>query len=150
MVAITAYPSPIAKPSSSFPLTDSNGVLTQYGQNTLLSMWSAINGANFIVPCLCDQTATNTLALTPLVTSPVPILSNAQAQVYTVFSTWAFVAVKTSTGNLSASVSPLGVLNVYKAQGATRATTGDVVLGSQYFLTYVDTLNANAGGFVLR
>lgn len=150
MVATAAYPQPIQKPTQSFPFTDQNGNLTQIGMNTISALWAAVNGANLIIPCTCLQASTNVLALTPLVTSPVTQQNSSQAGVYTVYSTWAFVAQKTSTGLLTANVSPLASLNVYKTNGSAQATTGDVTINLQYFLTYVDTLNSNAGGFVLR
>jgi hypothetical protein len=44
----------------------------------------------------------------------------------------------------------LATLNVYKTNGGAQATTNDVTSGRQYWLTYVDSLNSGAGGFVLR
>jgi hypothetical protein len=52
--------------------------------------------------------------------------------------------------NGPAATTALGTLNVYKNNGGTAAGAGDITISRQYTLTYVDSLNAGAGGFVLR
>ena len=73
---------------------------------------------------------------------------------YEDFDTFRFVADVTSTGNISALVvtpqGTLATLNVFKNNGGTQATTGDVTINRQYDLTFVDSLSSGTGGFVLR
>lgn len=122
-----------------------SGTLTRTAKQFLQQAWGFMVGTNRTVPC--EATGTNTIALTMLSSGP-------QVDKYASYDTYGFVAAATSTGNVSASVmttqGQLATLNVYKTNGAVRAGAGDVVSGSQYFLTYVDSLNAGAGGFVLR
>lgn len=146
----SAYPTPLQSPTKSFPIVDDDGVLTAMGMSLLNGIWSALNGANLIIPCSCNQQTVNVISLTPLLTSPVPQQNSQQIGNYTVFSTWAFIAQATSTALVTASVSPLSALRVYKSNGSTQAGSGDIVVNNQYFLTYVDTLNGGTGGFVLR
>lgn len=162
-----AYPIPIQAPTKAFAFVDvgtvskvefdsrteaiqGSGALSDLGMSCLNEIWAAVNGANMIIPCSVDQTSVNLLLLSPLVTSPVSKQNREQHGKYTVFSTWAFCANSTSTGLLTASVTPLDTLKVYKNNGGTQATSGDIVLNRQYFLTYVDSLDSNNGGFVLR
>jgi hypothetical protein len=44
----------------------------------------------------------------------------------------------------------LATLKVFKSNGASQATAGDIVSGLLYDFTYVDSLDSNNGGFVLR
>jgi hypothetical protein len=123
-----------------------SGYLSQTGRLVLQQAHDfAVNMAR-IIPANA-MTASNVITLTLLSVQP-------SVQQYAIFDTYGFVADATSTGTLTAKVvtasGTLATINIYKSNGATQATTGDVVLGSQYFLTYVDSLNAGAGGFVLR
>jgi hypothetical protein len=104
-----------------------------------------MQGSNRLIPC--NASGTNALILTMLQTSP--LLTQ-----YNDFDTFRFVATATSTGNMTATVvtpqGSLASLTIYKSNGSAIASTGDVASGLQYDLTYVDSLNAGAGGFVLR
>lgn len=142
----SAQPTPLVGPSQGMQFVDEKGYLTASGRISLQKMRDYIVNMNRVMPCNASTTS-NVITLTLLAVQPL-------VSQYGSYDTYGFVADATSTGNLSALVvtaqGTLATLNVYKANGATRATTGDVVLGSQYFLTYTDSLNTNAGGFVLR
>jgi hypothetical protein len=126
------------------------GNLTSNGINVLSDMLNYYIGSSRVIPC--EETGTNILALTQLSISPL-------IKQYNDYDIYQFVAAATSTGLVTANVTlvsgavvqgTLATLKVFKSNGATQATVGDVVLGSQYELTYVDSLNSGAGGFVLR
>lgn len=133
------------------PIVDpATGALNPTGINILTDLLNYIQGSSRLIPC--EETGTNVLALTQLSISPLI----SQYNDYDVFQ---FVAAATSTGLVTANVTvvqgqvtqgTLPTLNVYKSNGAAQATTGDVVLGSFYFLVYVDALNGGLGGFVLK
>ena len=142
----SAQPTPIVSPNPGLQFTDEKGNLTNNARIALQQMHDYVVSMNRIIPCN-PSTTSNVITLTMLPSQP-------QVNQYGSYDSYGFVADATSTGNLSAMVvttnGALATLNVYKAIGATRAGSGDVVLGSQYFVTYVDSLNSNAGGFVLR
>ena len=148
-VPASAQPTPIVSPNPGLQFTDEKGNLTNNARIALQQMHDYIVNMSRIIPC--DASGTNTIALSLLAVQP-------SLNQYSSYETFAFVAANTSSGNLSANVTAsvngtpqtFATLNVYKANGATRAGSGDVVSASQYFLTYVDSLNSNAGGFVLR
>lgn len=98
-------------------------------------------GALTVIPCTCA--GTNALTLTPVANTPT-------VSAYTSISpVFAFIAVNTSTGLLTASVAGLGVVNVYKGQGGVQATTGDIQAGLLYYVSFNQALNTGAGGLVL-
>lgn len=121
------------------------GLLSEHGVQLLSSWYNFIVGMNRVTPC--NATGTNTITLAPLTASPL-------IERYNDFEIYAFTAAATSTGDVSATVAPksgtLATLKVYKADGATRATTGDIVSGSFYLFIYVDSLDGGAGGFVKK
>ena len=126
------------------------GNLTSNGINVLSDMLNYYIGSSRVIPC--EETGTNVLALTQLSISPL-------IKQYNDYDIYQFVAAATSTGLVTANVTlvsgavtqgTLATLKVFKTNGAAQATTGDVVLGSQYELTYVDSLNGGLGGFVIR
>ena len=126
------------------------GNLTSNGINVLSDMLNYYIGSSRVIPC--EETGTNVLALTQLSISPL-------IKQYNDYDIYQFVAAATSTGLVTANVTlvsgavtqgTLATLKVFKTNGATQATVGDVVSGSQYELTYVDSLNGGLGGFVIR
>ena len=126
------------------------GNLTSNGINVISDMLNYYIGSSRVIPC--EETGTNVLALTQLSISPL-------IKQYNDYDIYQFVAAATSTGLVTANVTlvsgavtqgTLATLKVFKTNGATQATVGDVVLGSQYELTYVDSLNGGLGGFVIR
>jgi hypothetical protein len=146
MVATAAVPTPIPKPNKVAAFVDKDtGVLNDHGV-TLLSQWHAqMVGTSRLIPC--EATGQNLITLTPL--APSPLLEK-----YAAFDTFQFVAAQTSNGVVTATVVPksgtLATLKVFKSNGATQATTGDVVANSYYTLAYVDTLDSGNGGLVLK
>lgn len=136
---------PIVSINPGLRFTDERGYLTNRAAIALQQIRDYVVNINRIIPC--NATGTNTITLTLLAIQP-------SVDKYNSYDTYAFVAPNTATSDLSALVvtenGTLDTLNVYKDNGATRASTGDTVVGLQYFLTYVDSLNSNAGGFVLR
>lgn len=142
----SAQTNPIVAPNPGLRFTDERGYLTGPARIALQQIHNFIVSMNRVIPC--DAVSdTNVITLTMLSSQP-------QVNGYASYDTYGFVADDTSSGDLSAMVitnqGTLSTLNVYKDNGATRASTGDVVLDSQYFLTYVDSLNSGTGGFVLR
>lgn len=142
----SAQPTPINAPNQGLQFTDEKGNLTNSARIALQQMHDFIVNMSRNIPCNA-VTASNVITLTLLSVQP-------QVNQYASYDTYGFVADATTNGNISALVvtaqGTLATLKVYKANGATRAGSGDVVLASQYFLTYVDSLDTNAGGFVLR
>lgn len=145
-ISTAATPAPISKPNGVAPVVDiTTGCLTEHG----LQLWSQhrnfVVGMNRMTPC--NASGTNVITLTPLDASPL-IKSYAD---YEVFS---FVAANTTSGAVTMTVVPrdgaLATLKAYVANGGTQANTGDIVSGRHYQATYVDSLDAGAGGFVIR
>lgn len=145
-IPASAQPTPIVAPSVGLQWVDERGNLTNNARLALQQMHSFIVSMNRIVPCNASTT-TNVITLTLLNSQP-------QVDQYASYDTYGFVADVTSTGNVSALVvtanGTLATLKVYKTNGSTRASTGDVVKDSQYFATYVDSLDTGNGGLVLR
>lgn len=145
MVAASAMTPPLVPPNTRMTWTD-KGVLTSTAFSIMQQYYQSINGLTPTVPCTCVST-TNLCTLTPFNVSP---------QLKNYFSYWsfAFVADRTSTGVLTATITPLTgtlpTLKIMKANGATQATTGDIVINLFYILYYVDTLDGGNGAFVLK
>lgn len=142
----SAQPTPINSPNQNLKFVDERGNLTKNASIALQQMHDYIVNMSRNIPCNATTT-TNIITLTLLQVQP-------QVNQYASYDTYGFVADATSSGDLSALVvtesGTLATLNVYKANGGTRAGSGDVVQARQYFLTYVDSLNTNSGGFILR
>lgn len=145
-IPASAQQTPIVTPNPGMRFVDENGNLTNRAAIALQQMRDFIVNMNRIMPCNASTTS-NTITLTLLDVQPAVVQ-------YTSYDTYAFVADASTTGNVSIAVvtanGTLSTLKAYKANGATRAGSGDVASGSQYFATYVDSLDSNAGGFVLR
>lgn len=145
-ITAAATASPINKPVGIFPFVDKEtGNLSDHGLQLLNQWYNFIVGMNRLTPC--NASGTNVVTLTPLAASPL-ISGYADYEVYS------FVAAATSTGNVTMTVVPangvLATLKAFKTNGAAQATTGDVVLGSHYTATFVDSLDSGNGGFVIR
>jgi hypothetical protein len=145
-ISAAAQQTPVVTPSTNLQFVDKNGYLTQTGKLVLQQYHDFMVNMARIIPANAT-TVSNVITLTLLPVQPV-------VTQYAIFDTYGFVADSTSTGLLTAVVvtatGQLATLKVFKNNGAAQATTGDVVVSSQYFLTYVDSLNSGAGGFVLR
>lgn len=150
-IPASARPAPPGSPNSRIAIVDpATGVLNSSGIGILTDMLNYFIGTSRMIPC--EVTGTNVLALKMLSVSP--LISK-----YNDYDTYQFVAGATSTGVVTANVTTvqgttvqgtLATLKVFKNNGAAQATTGDIVLGSQYHLTFVDSLDSGNGGFVLR
>lgn len=142
---MTTYPVQIIPPNSRIQLVDpKTGVLTVPGLQFLQQIWTQIVDTNSITPCTATHT-NNQYNLTPF---PTPPSFNLAA--YADYEVYSFVAPFTSTGNVTAQVSTLGIINVYKTNGAAQAAAGDIVINSLYLLIYNSNLNTAAGGFVAK
>lgn len=145
-IPASAQPTPIVNANVSRQFCDEKGKLTNMGRIALQQLHDYVVNMNRVIPCNASTTS-NVITLKMLAVQPT-------VTQYADFDTYGFVADATSTGLLSALVvtaqGTLATLKVYKTNGSAQATTGDITSGLQYFLTYVDSLNSNAGGFVLR
>jgi hypothetical protein len=145
-IPASARPSTPGAANSRIPIVDpQTGILNSSGIGVFTDLLNYIIGGSRIIPC--EETGTNVLVLKMLAISPL-------IKQYNDYDVYKFVAAATSTGNVTANVvtlqGALPTLNVYKTNGSAQATTGDVAIGLQYDLTYVDSLNGGLGGFVLR
>jgi hypothetical protein len=95
--------------------------------------------------CAIPTTAagTNALTLTPIGSAPT-------FTSYQNFTSARFVAINSSTGNVTAQFGALAALNVYLADGVTRCTTGNIVAGQEYVLVFIQALNGGVGGFIIE
>jgi hypothetical protein len=145
-IPASAQIAPLQAPQRAIPFVDSKNNLTSTAFASLQSLLQFVQGICRFIPCNAS-TVSNVITLTMLDTSPL-------VTKYADFDTFRFVADVTSTGNLSALVvtpqGTLATLNVFKNNGGTQATTGDVTINRQYDLTFVDSLSSGTGGFVLR
>lgn len=150
-IPASARPSIPGAANSRIPIIDpQTGILNSNGIGVFTDLLNYVIGSSRVIPC--EETGTNVLALKTLAISPL-------IKQYNDYDIYSFVAAATSTGLVTANVTimqgataqgTLATLNVYKNAGAAQATTGDVVLGSFYFLVYVDAMNSGAGGLVLK
>lgn len=147
MMAIpsTAIVEGMLAPNLRTAFVGSDGVLNTHGWQVLTNFLNFMQGMNRIIPC--NATGGNAITLSMLQIAPLVTR-------YNDFDSFRFVAASGSTGSVTAGVvtpqGPLATLNVYKSNGASAAGAGDIVSGLLYELVYVDSLNAGAGGFVLR
>jgi hypothetical protein len=150
---MVAYPHQIVPPNPNLQLVSpQTGILTTNGLQFLQQLWALVVDTNQVTPCTCTNYG-NQYNLTPFPTSAKVQQgqpgTNSPNQ-YWDYSIYTFVASATSTGPVTASVAPLGVRNVYKLNGSTQASSGDVVSGDLYFLIANSALNSGNGGFVLK
>lgn len=146
MVSTTAQQTPIVTPNASVQFTTKDGQLTQNGRIALQQNRDFVVNTARLIPTE-PATVNNSITLSLLPVQPI-------VTQYAAFDTYAFVADATTTGHVTAQVQTangtMETLNVYKNNGATQAGNNDIMQGSQYHLTYTDSLNSGAGGFVLR
>jgi len=145
-IPAAAEATPIVTPNPGIQFVDDNGNLTGTGRLALQQLRGYVVNMNRMIPCNASTTS-NTITLTLLSVQP-------QVDKYVSYETYGFVADATTSGNVSAKVitdeGTLATLKVYKDNGGTRAGASDITQDRQYFLTYVDSLDSAAGGFVLR
>jgi hypothetical protein len=145
-IPASARPTPPGAPNSRMPVVDlDNGSFNSTGLGQQTDMLNYFIGTSRLIPC--NETGTNVLTLTMLSVSPL-------IKQYNDYDVYSFVAAATSTGLVTALVTTLqgalATLKVFKNNGSAQATTGDVVIGLHYTLTFVDSLDSGVGGFVLR
>lgn len=97
--------------------------------------------AEIYIPC--TATGTNAIALTPFAFAPL-------LSAYSELCGFSFKAAATSSSAVTAQFGALAVLPVYLADGATQASTNNVLSGRIYKLIYSLSLNAGGGGFFLE
>jgi len=95
----------------------------------------------------CTALGTNAISLTPFASA---FASFPSLSAYSELGGYRFVAINTSTGPVTAQFNGLGFLNVYHSDGVTQCTTGDVIIGQQYIITFHQALNSGVGGFYLE
>lgn len=90
----------------------------------------------------CTAAGTNAVTLTQAAANFSPTIIAYQN--YQLFS---FVPAANSTGLLTVALGSLGALKLYRADGVTQATTGDLSSTSVVIIVYNSALNSAAGGF---
>jgi hypothetical protein len=98
-----------------------------------------------MIPIPCTATGTNTITLAPIGNAP----SATNLSAYGSLNLFSFIAVSTSTSTVAVQFGSLASLPVYKSDGTTQATTGDIIGGRPYMLMYSQALNGGGGGFYL-
>jgi hypothetical protein len=97
-------------------------------------------GAQGIVPCTAS--GTNVITLSPLANTTL-------ISAYANLIQFSFVAVNSSTGNVTLQVGSLAALNVYFADGVTQVGNGSIVAARQYVVMFNSALNSSVGGWVI-
>lgn len=145
-IPATAQATGILTPNPRVPLTNKDGTMNTQTLQFLQQLVTLVNGLTPAIPCTATN-AGNVYTLVPFNISPY-------FEGYLDYLSFPFVAPATSTGLVTATVMPtkgtLATLNVYKTNGSAQATTNDITINLFYQLFYVDSLNAGAGGFVLK
>lgn len=135
----------LLQPAQKNPFVDGAQLLTNNGWQVLQGIFGFVNGTCRIIPC--NASGTNVITLTMLQVSPL-------VKGYFDYDTYRAVAANTSTGTVTALVvtpqGTLATLKVFKSNGASQATAGDIVSGLLYDFTYVDSLDSGNGGFVVK
>ncbi len=93
----------------------------------------------------CTATGTNSITLAPIGNAP----SSTNLSAYGNFNLFSFLAAGTSSSSVTAQFGSLANIPVYRADGTTQATSGDLVSGRPYGLMYASSLNSGGGGFYL-
>jgi len=112
--------------------------------NQLLALFDAMFAQIAqMVAVPCTAAGTNAITLTPIGNAPA-------FTSYQNFTAARFVATANNTAATTAQFGALGFLNVYLGDLATQVVSGGIVLGQEYVLIFVQSLNAGVGGFVLE
>lgn len=90
----------------------------------------------------CTAVGTNSIVLTPIPTVFAPTVAIPQA-----LQAFSFVAVASSSGAVTVQVGTTAALKLYRMDGVTQASTGDLITTVTYLINYNAALNSAAGGF---
>jgi endosialidase-like protein len=107
------------------------------------SLWDqslADMGSLGITPC--TAAGTNAIVLTPIASVFPPNIQTPQA-----LQAFSFVAAASSTSSVTIQVGSLVAKPLYRMDGVTQATTGDLTATVTYIINYNAALNGAAGGF---
>ncbi len=140
-------PTPIPPLDGNIPICDpQTGLPTVQFLQSYERLRSYVNAGNRLIPCSASTTS-NKITLTPNDASPL-------LEGYRDYDVFVFEADATTDGNVTMTVVPksgtLATLKAYNDDGASQAGSGDVVDGSLYFATFLDSLDSAAGGFVIK
>jgi hypothetical protein len=151
-IPAAAKPTPIPRFGISTRLVNpETGVPDTQGLQQLERLRGYVSGMGRTIPCAAS--GTNVITLTPnghgAEDGEAPVISG-----YIFGDSYLFWAAETSTGDVTATVVPktgvLDTIKVYVDDGATQATTGDVVQNAVYEAVYAPHLDGDAGGLVLK
>lgn len=92
----------------------------------------------------CTAAGTNAVTLTQAAANFSPIIT-----AYQNFQLFSFTPAANSSGLITVRVGALASLNLYRGDGVTQATTGDLISTAVVIIAYNSALNAAAGGFQL-
>jgi hypothetical protein len=90
----------------------------------------------------CTAVGTNAIVLTPITTVFAPTVTAPQS-----LETFSFVAAASSSGAVTIQIGSTAALKLYRTDGVTQATTGDIINTVLYFIGYNAALNGAVGGF---
>lgn len=136
----------ILTPAARLPFVDpKSGMLTIPALQLLQQHAQALTGGVPAIPSTAAHSS-NKFTLTPYSNSP-------QFANYFDFQPFHFAAPASSTGPVTATVTPLtgllDTLKVFKDNGSAQATSGDIQANNIYSLTYHSSLDSGNGGFIL-
>lgn len=97
-----------------------------------------------VIAIPCNATGQNAISLTPIGNNPT------LASGYTELCGFRFRAAQTSTGGLTAALTPFAFLPIYLSDGLTQAGVGNIQATQEYVLIFSAALNGGAGGFFLE
>ncbi len=115
--------------------------VTELDTPALDSNFNAL-GALTIIPC--TAVGTNAITLSPVAGAPTISAYSNNAPIFGFQA-----AASTTTSPVQLQVGGLGLLNVYKANGAALIGANDFLIGLTYYVAFVQALNSGAGGWVL-
>ena len=141
-MAQTTAPSPF---QVTWPFVDSNTFgLTEEGFNHLYELWRQVVAGFVNVPCNITQASINVIQLDP-------VLNIEGANAYGNGMIFSGKIVTTTTGAVTGRVGKkLSTVKFFKNNGLTQAGIGDLIAGGLYLFIYEKSLNAGAGGLVIK
>lgn len=107
------------------------------------SLWDqslADMGSLGVIPC--TAVGTNAIVLTPIAAVFAPTVATPQS-----LQAFSFVAAASSSGAVTIQIGSTAALKLYRMDGVTQASTGDLLITVTYLINYNAALNSGAGGF---